>query len=85
MAYLQNWKREHIHFEPSRSCGVNTRFQQYLDTLLMDLKLSPYRKWPNVLAEVFARYRAADYAKVFKEYQCRTASSDILKPSDLMH
>lgn len=85
MAFLQSWKREHIHFEPSRSCGVNTRFQQYLDILLKDLALSPYRKLPNVLAEVFARYRAKDYARVQQEYQRQTAKRGILKLSNLMH
>ncbi len=85
MAYLQSWKREHIHFEPSRSCGVNTRFQQYLDVLLQDLEISPYRKLPNVLAEVFARYRAADYAGVFKAYQCRPHTGKVLRPSVRMH
>ncbi len=45
-----------IHFEPSRSCAVNTRFQQYLDIMLADLEISPYRKLPNVIAEVFAPY-----------------------------
>jgi len=85
ITYLQSWKREHIHFEPSRSCGVNTRFQQYLDILLKDLGLSPYRKLPNVLAEVFARYRAADYADVFSDYQRRQAKEKILQVSPLMH
>ncbi len=85
IAYLQSWKREHIHFEPSRSCGVNTRFQQYLDTLLKDLKVSPYRKLPNVLAEVFARYRAADYAEVYKDYQRRRHNGAVLHPSLQMH
>ncbi len=81
MAYLQSWKREHIHYEPSRSCGVNTRFQQYLDILLKDLGVSPYRKLPNFVAEVFAKYRADDYAEVLKEYQRGNKSGKILKPS----
>ncbi len=85
IAYLQAWKREHIHFEPSRSCGVNTRFQQYLDILLKDLGISPYRKLPNVAAEVFARYRAADYAGVFREYQQRDKSRKILRPSRVLN
>ncbi|MBC7777352.1 MAG: hypothetical protein H7246_18105 [Phycisphaerae bacterium] len=85
IAYLQSWKREHIHFEPSRSCGVNTRFQQYLDTLLKDLQISPYRKLPNVLAEVFVRYRAADYADVFKDYQRGNPAGKILSPSALLN
>ena len=67
-ARAQAWKRAHIHFEPSRGCAVNTRFQQYLDIMLADLGISPYRKLPNVLAEVFAAYRPADYADVVDEY-----------------
>jgi cation diffusion facilitator CzcD-associated flavoprotein CzcO len=66
--HVQTWKRAHIHHEPSRSCAVNTRFQQYLDILLADLGISPYRKLPNVFAEVFSAYRPADYADVVEDY-----------------
>ena len=66
--HVRNWKRSHIHFEPSRCCAVNTRFQQYLDILLQDLGVSPYRKLPNVFAEVFGRYGASDYQRVLEEY-----------------
>jgi len=65
--HVTAWKRQHIHFEPSRSCAINTRFQQYLDILLQDLGVSPYRK-PNPVAEVLVRYGAADYAGVVDEY-----------------
>ncbi len=64
VAHVQQWKREHIAFEPSRSCAINTRYQQYLDIMLQELGVSPYRKLPNVVAEIFARYGAADYAGV---------------------
>ncbi len=64
---VRAWKRENIAFEPSRSCAINTRYQQYLDMLLQDLGVSPYRKLPNVIAEVFARYAAIDYAGVVDE------------------
>ncbi len=64
VAHVRAWKREHIHYEPSRACAVSTRFQQYLDILLADLGVTPYRKLPNVFAEVFAAYRPADYAEV---------------------
>jgi hypothetical protein len=57
VAHIQAWKRAHIHFEPSRACAVNTRFQQYIDIMLADLGISPYRKMPNVFAEAFAAYR----------------------------
>ena len=62
MDKVLQWKREHINFEPSRSCAVNTRFQQYIDILLKDLGLSPYRKLPNIFAELFGQYGAEDYA-----------------------
>ena len=64
----REWKREHINYEPSRSCAVNTRFQQYLDIMLQELGVSPYRKMPNLFAEIFAQYGAEDYRGVFDEY-----------------
>jgi cation diffusion facilitator CzcD-associated flavoprotein CzcO len=71
--HVRAWKREHIAFEASRSCAVSTRFQQYLDVLLRDLGVSPYRKLPNVVAEVFGRYEAGDYRGVHEEYARATA------------
>jgi hypothetical protein len=41
---------------------VNTRFQEYIDIMLADLRISPYRKLPNVFAEVFGPYQPSDYA-----------------------
>lgn len=67
-AHVRRWKREHLHFEPSRARSVNTRFQQYLDVLLTDLGVNPYRKLPNVVAEVVAPYAPADYAGVVDEF-----------------
>lgn len=66
--FVRAWKREHIIFEPSRSCAVNTRFHQYLDILLQELGLPYLRKMPNVFAEFFLRYTSADYAGVIDEY-----------------
>lgn len=68
IAEILAWKREHILFEPSRSCAINTRFHQYLDVLLGDLGLPPYRK-ANALAELLAPYTAADYAGMLDEYE----------------
>jgi hypothetical protein len=62
------WKRANINYEPSRSCAVNTRFQQYIDIMLKDLGLSPYRKMPNIFAELFSQYGAADYKDLLVEY-----------------
>ena len=67
--YVRQWKRDNIHFEPSRSCAVSTRYQQYLDILLQDLGLSPNRKLPNPVAEIFARYSASDFAGLVQEYE----------------
>jgi dimethylaniline monooxygenase (N-oxide forming) len=65
--HVRAWKRANIAFEPSRAVAINTRYQQYLDILCADLGVSPYRKLPNVVAEVFQRYGASDYAGVTDE------------------
>jgi dimethylaniline monooxygenase (N-oxide forming) len=75
---VRAWKRTHIAFEPSRSCAVSTRYHQYLDVMLRDLGLSPYRK-SNWFAEVFTRYAAVDYAGLIEEYQHRRANHGPLK------
>jgi len=66
---IRNWKRENIKFENARSCAVSTRFQQYIDILLMELEVSPYRKLPNPFAELFSRYEASDYEGIYEEYE----------------
>jgi len=70
---VRNWKRANIKFENARSCAVSTRFQQYIDILLMELDVSPYRKLPNVFAEVFGRYEASDYKNIHAEYERKKA------------
>ena len=67
--HVREWKRANIKFENARSCAVSTRFQQYIDILLMELEVSPYRKLPNPLAELFSRYEASDYKGVYEEYE----------------
>ncbi len=74
VAHVLAWKRQHIHFEASRSCAVSTRFQQYIDIMLADLGLSPYRKLPNVLAEIFSAYGASDYRGVVDEFLAQPVS-----------
>jgi hypothetical protein len=69
IGYVREWKREHIRFENARSCAVSTRFQQYIDILLKELQISPYRKLPNPFAELFSRYEASDYRGIFEEYE----------------
>jgi hypothetical protein len=75
---VRAWKRAHIAFEPSRSCAVSTRYHQYLDIMLGDLGISPYRK-SNLLTEMFTRYGAIDYAGVVDELQRRRANEGPLK------
>jgi dimethylaniline monooxygenase (N-oxide forming) len=75
---VRAWKRAHIEFEPSRACATSTRYQQYLDVLLGDLGLSPYRK-SNWFAEVFVRYGAADYAGLLDEFERKRANEGPLK------
>ena len=77
---IRQWKREHIHFEPSRSCAVNTRFQQYNDIILKDLGLNPYRKMPNVFAELFAGYGAGDYEGVVEEFLSSKGQRGVRRP-----
>jgi dimethylaniline monooxygenase (N-oxide forming) len=68
MADTMQWKRTYVNFDPARSYSTSTRFHQYIDVLLKDMGVSPYRKMPNVFAEVFARYEAADYRGITEEY-----------------
>lgn len=68
IAAVQRWKRANILFEPSRAYAINTRFHQYLDVMLTDLGVSPYRKRGR-LAELVGAYTASDYAGVFEEYE----------------
>jgi hypothetical protein len=71
--YVRKWKRANIKFENARSCAVSTRFQQYIDILLKELEVSPYRKLPNLLAELFSRYEASDYKGIYEEYERKKA------------
>lgn len=67
--HVREWKRANIKFENARSCAVSTRFQQYIDILLKELEVSPYRKLPNPFAELFRRYEASDYRGIYEEYE----------------
>jgi hypothetical protein len=49
------------------------RFQQYIDIMFKELDVSPYRKLPNVFAEVFNRYEASDYKGIYEEYERKKA------------
>lgn len=69
MQRVRDWKEANIAYESSRACAVNTRFHHYLDVVLPEVGVTPYRKLPNVLYEVFSRYEAKDYAGIVDEYQ----------------
>jgi dimethylaniline monooxygenase (N-oxide forming) len=65
---VRQWKQENILFAPSRSYDVSTRFHQYLDVMLADLGVSPYRK-KNPLTELLGAYQSDDYRGVFEEWE----------------
>lgn len=65
---IRSWKRANTLHEPSRGCGVSTRFHQYMDVLLKDLGMNPYRK-SNPLSELLSTYVAGDYAGLVPEYE----------------
>jgi cation diffusion facilitator CzcD-associated flavoprotein CzcO len=65
---VRDWKRQHTIFEPTRAYWVSNRFHNYLDTLLMELGVRPWRK-RNPFAEIFAAYDPTDYAGVIEEYE----------------
>jgi dimethylaniline monooxygenase (N-oxide forming) len=69
IAKVREWKRANIKFENARACAVSTRFQQYIDILLIELQVSPYRKLPNPFAELFSRYGVSDYKGIYEEYE----------------
>jgi dimethylaniline monooxygenase (N-oxide forming) len=84
MGRVHQWKRTYVNYDPARAYATSTRFHQYIDVLLKDLGVSPYRKMPNVFAEVFARYEAADYKGVTEEYYAkRKKKGGVLKPMEV--
>ena len=84
MGRIHQWKRTYVNYDPARSYATSTRFHQYIDVLLKDLGVSPYRKMPNVFAEVFGRYEAADYKGVTEEYYAkRKKRTTPLKPLEV--
>lgn len=79
MQRVAQWKQKNMHYDPARAYGTSTRFQQYIDVLLKELGLSPYRKMPNVLAEVFGRYNARDYKGISEAYLAKKMRSSSAK------
>jgi dimethylaniline monooxygenase (N-oxide forming) len=68
MMETENWKRKHINPDPAMAYATSTRYHQYLDVILKDIGVSPYRKMPNVFAEIFSPYTANDYKGITEEY-----------------
>ncbi len=70
---VRQWKRDEYQIRKCALVRSSTRFQQYIDILLLELEVSPYRKLPNPFAELFSRYEAADYKGVYEEYERKKA------------
>jgi dimethylaniline monooxygenase (N-oxide forming) len=68
MKETESWKHQYINPDPARAYATSTRYHQYLDVILKDIGVSPYRKMPNIFAEVFGRYGADDYRGISEEY-----------------
>jgi len=58
---LKAWKRSWMPESPYRSALILAHFLHYHDSLLADMKETPFRKSPNFLAEMFAPYTYKDY------------------------
>jgi dimethylaniline monooxygenase (N-oxide forming) len=70
---VENWKNDNVTFEPTRAYSIITRFMQYMDVLLKDLGLNPYRKMSqgapcDYICEYFSYYDASDYYGVVDEF-----------------
>lgn len=64
---IQDWKLHNTVNEKIFLSGVNTRYHQYIDTLLQDLDINMYRK-SNPLLEVAQRYNKEDFDGLVDEY-----------------
>jgi len=62
----QTWKRSWMPPTSARAAIWQLHMLKYHDGLLKDMGEKHLRKGPNVLAEVFAPYSAADYRDIFK-------------------
>mmetsp|Transcript_24092 Transcript_24092/g.45032 ORF Transcript_24092/g.45032 Transcript_24092/m.45032 type:complete len:538 (-) Transcript_24092:355-1968(-) len=64
--HVRKFKSERIAHEPTANSSVNTRYQSYLDGLLLELGLNPHRK-SNALLEWLTPYGAEDYSGIVAE------------------
>lgn len=60
------WKRMWMPATSARASIFQLHMMKYHDRLLRDMGEKHLRKGPNVLAEMFSPYTAADYAAIFK-------------------
>jgi dimethylaniline monooxygenase (N-oxide forming) len=68
MQETENWKLKNINHDPAMAYATSTRYHQYLDVILKDIGISPYRKLPNFFAEIFSPYTANDYKGITEAY-----------------
>jgi dimethylaniline monooxygenase (N-oxide forming) len=68
MQETEKWKLKNINPDPAMAYSTSTRYHQYLDVILKDIGVSPYRKMPNIFAEIFVPYTANDYKGITEEY-----------------
>jgi len=65
IAKEQAWKRSWMPEKSTRAATYQLHMLKLHDTYVEDMRISPWRKGWNVLAEMFAPYEASDYAALF--------------------
>ncbi|CAE7591841.1 FMO1, partial [Symbiodinium microadriaticum] len=84
MRRVTGWKRKNQAFDPTMFFVTHSRYQQFIDTLLGDIGVNPFRKMPNIFAEMFGKYGSSDYREVFSEYDRHLlAITSTLRPLDV--
>jgi len=66
IAEMKQWKRSFMPDISSRSTVVKLHMVHYLDELLKDMNINPWRK-KSKLAEWFAHYGPSDYSEILSE------------------
>jgi len=72
-AQVRTWKLNRYDAEPTLNVAIDARCQQVLDMYCNDLGQTPYRKLPNVAAEIFDRYGPDDYDACVDAFLASTA------------
>lgn len=76
---VHEWKAQHSLPDSGINFGVSSRYHQYFDLLLGDLRMRKYRKMPNVIAEIFGWYQPSDYTGLCEEFREMMASNGTQK------